>query len=174
MRMKTMAIEMLTKTNRLIGDGGTIVDGDWTRQVQPADAKTPVEGWMFLSLRLDRLPLKGHVSSHALLNNAAARHSRVNLHDLERSNGDGHVLLNGIEDDVHIDSSGENPTAKSGGLAAKAGIIIVSSMPQHARGLFVRSFRFKYATTDIAIVLRLNFRVFITYSLFSRNSYQRG
>ncbi len=161
------------ETNRLIGDGGRS-STETGRDRYNRGRKDSGEAVDVPILEARSSSFEGSRSSHALLNNAAARHSRVNLHDLERSNGDGHVLLNGIEDDVHIDSSGENPTAKSGGLAAKAGIIIVSSMPQHARGLFVRSFRFKYATTDIAIVLRLNFRVFITYSLFSRNSYQRG
>ncbi len=116
------------ETNRLIGDGGRS-STETGRDRYNRGRKDSGEAVDVPILEARSSSFEGSRSSHALLNNAAARHSRVNLHDLERSNGDGHVLLNGIEDDVHIDSSGENPTAKSGGLAAKAGIIIVSSMP---------------------------------------------
>lgn len=118
------------ETHRLIGDGGRISTEaphdryDRGRKDSGEAVDVPV-------LKARSSSFEGSRSSHALLNNPAARHSRADVLDLERSNGGGRVPRDGAEDDLHIDSNGdqEHPHVKTGGLVAKAGIIIVSFMP---------------------------------------------
>ncbi|KLO12527.1 MFS general substrate transporter [Schizopora paradoxa] len=113
------------ETHRLIGDGvRTSMEAPHDRYDR--GRKDSGEAVDVPVLKARSSSFEGSRSSNALMSNPAARHSRADVHDLERSNGGGHVLHDGAEDDLHTELNGgtEHPQAKTGGLVAKAGIIL--------------------------------------------------
>ena len=118
------------ETHRLIGDGGRM-SMETPHDTYDRGRKDSGEAVDAPVLKARSSSFEGSRSSSALMINSAARHSRADVHDLERSNGGGHVLHGGAEDDLHNDSNGgtEHRQARTGGLVAKAGIILVSVMP---------------------------------------------